>query len=333
MAGQRDVIEILEQDHREVEEMFAELESLRGASTEEAQSRRKAVTEQVTIELVRHSVAEEVLVYPKVEHKVSAEEVEHARKEHKEAEETLQRLEKLDADNPAFDDELATLMAEIRHHIEDEEGRCSRTCGGAWTQTSCGSWAPASRPSRRLRRPGRTPMCRTRRCRGSQRVPPHRFSTACATSRPGGAPTTEVAVPFTLRNLKVDLEDLGSNFDGAPDLEFRLASKALELERSGLSYQRIPPGHRFPYGHTHKEQEEVYVVVRGGGRMKLDDEIVEVGEWDVVRVPPGTWRGYEAEGPDGLEITGTVCGAPNLGEESARSGAWEGQRATGGLTS
>jgi hemerythrin superfamily protein len=119
---QRDVIEILEHDHREVEEMFAELESLRGASTEQAKERRKAVTEQVTIELVRHSVAEEVLVYPKVEDKVSAEEVEHAREEHAEAEETLARLEKLDADDPAFDDELATLMAEIRHHIEDEEG-------------------------------------------------------------------------------------------------------------------------------------------------------------------------------------------------------------------
>src|SRR5215211_4089642 len=119
---QRDVIEILEQDHREVEQMFAELESLRGAATEEAKSRRKTVTEQVTIELVRHSVAEEVLVYPQVERKVSAEEAEHARKEHAEAEETLQRLEKLDADDPAFDGELATLMAEIRHHIEDEEG-------------------------------------------------------------------------------------------------------------------------------------------------------------------------------------------------------------------
>jgi hemerythrin-like domain-containing protein len=119
---QRDVIEVLEQDHREVEEMFAELESLRGASTDDAQARRKAVTEQVTIELVRHSVAEEVLVYPKVEDKVSAEEVEHARKEHADAEKTLQRLEKLDPDDPAFDDELATLMAEIRHHIEDEEG-------------------------------------------------------------------------------------------------------------------------------------------------------------------------------------------------------------------
>jgi hypothetical protein len=49
-------------------------------------------------------------------------------------------------------------------------------------------------------------------------------------------------VPFTRRNLKADLEDLGSNFDGAPDLEFRLATKALGLERSGLSYQRVPPG-------------------------------------------------------------------------------------------
>ncbi len=118
---QQDVIDILEQDHREVEEMFSELESLRGAATDEAMSRRKDLAEQVTIELVRHSVAEEVIVYPRVESKVSAEEVEHARKEHKEAEQTMARLEKLDADDPGFDDELATLMKEIRHHIEDEE--------------------------------------------------------------------------------------------------------------------------------------------------------------------------------------------------------------------
>ena len=109
---------------------------------------------------------------------------------------------------------------------------------------------------------------------------------------------------FTRRNLKEDLEDLGSRFDGAPDLEFRLATEALDLQRSGLSYQRIPPGYRFPYGHTHKKQEEVYVVVRGSGRLKLD-------EWDAVRVAAGTWRGYEA-GPDGLELI--VIGAPHLGE-------------------
>jgi hypothetical protein len=119
---QRDVIEILEHDHREVEEMFGELESLRGAASDEQRARRKELTEQVTIELVRHSVAEEILVYPKVEDKVSAEEAEHAREEHAEAEETLQRLEKLDSDDPSFDDELQTLMEEIRHHIEEEEG-------------------------------------------------------------------------------------------------------------------------------------------------------------------------------------------------------------------
>jgi hemerythrin superfamily protein len=119
---QRDVIEVLEHDHREVEEMFSELESLRGASADEDKERRKDLTDKVTIELVRHSVAEEVLVYPKVEDKVGADEVEHAREEHAEAEETLKKLEKLDADDPGFDDELATLMKEIRHHIEDEEG-------------------------------------------------------------------------------------------------------------------------------------------------------------------------------------------------------------------
>jgi mannose-6-phosphate isomerase-like protein (cupin superfamily) len=118
-------------------------------------------------------------------------------------------------------------------------------------------------------------------------------------------------VPFTLRNLKEDLEDVGSRFDGAPDLEFRMATNALKLENSGLSYQRVPPDTRFPYGHTHKTQEEVYVVVRGGGRMKVDDEIVELKQWDAVRIAPGAWRGYEA-GPEGLEIL--VIGAPHLGK-------------------
>lgn len=119
-------------------------------------------------------------------------------------------------------------------------------------------------------------------------------------------------MPFTRVNLRRDVDDVGENFDGAPDLEFRLATRALGLEGSGLSFQRVPPGYRFPYGHTHARQEEVYVVVGGGGRMKLDDEVIELERWDAVRVPPGTWRGYEA-GPDGLEIL--VIGAPNLGDD------------------
>jgi mannose-6-phosphate isomerase-like protein (cupin superfamily) len=116
----------------------------------------------------------------------------------------------------------------------------------------------------------------------------------------------------SLSNIKADLEDIGPRFDGAPDLEFRAATKALELEKSALSYQRVPPGYRFPYGHTHKKQEEVYVVLRGTGRINVDGEIVELKQWDAIRVPPGTWRGYEA-GPEGLELL--VVGAPNLGED------------------
>jgi mannose-6-phosphate isomerase-like protein (cupin superfamily) len=131
-------------------------------------------------------------------------------------------------------------------------------------------------------------------------------------------------VPFTLRNIKADLQDIGAAFEGPSELEFRAATKPLELEQGALSYQRIPPGYRFPYGHSHETQEEVYVVVRGGGRMKLDDEVVELREWDAVRVPPGTWRGYEA-GPEGLELL--VFGAPNLGDDprgdvDGRRGWW-----------
>ena len=131
-------------------------------------------------------------------------------------------------------------------------------------------------------------------------------------ARSTSSPRTLSPVPFTLRNIKADIEDIGAAFDGPHDLEFRAATKALELEQTAVSYQRIPPGYRFPYGHTHATQEEVYVVIRGSGRMKLDDEVIELREWDAVRVPPGTWRGYEA-GPAGLEIL--VVGAPNLGED------------------
>ena len=129
-------------------------------------------------------------------------------------------------------------------------------------------------------------------------------------------------MPFTLKNIKQDVDDVGANFGGAPELEFRQATVALELEQSGLGYQRVPPGCRFPFGHTHKQQEEVYVVVRGSGRMKLDDEIVQLKEWDAVRVPPGVWRGYEA-GPEGLELL--VIAAPNRVGEAQRDDV-EGQR-------
>ncbi|MFF0818606.1 hemerythrin domain-containing protein [Rhodococcus sp. NPDC003318] len=119
---QRDVIEVLTHDHREVERMFAELESLHGQTSEEARARRKDLTDQVTIELVRHSVAEEADVYPAVKKKVSETEAEHAKEEHAEAERTMKRLERLDPDDPKFEVELETLMQEVRDHVAEEEG-------------------------------------------------------------------------------------------------------------------------------------------------------------------------------------------------------------------
>ncbi len=109
---------------------------------------------------------------------------------------------------------------------------------------------------------------------------------------------------------------------GVPSGHRRARARAI-----GSELRRIPPGYRFPYGHTHKTQEEVYVVVRGSGRMKLDDEIVELEEWDAVRVPPEHGRGYEA-GPKGLEIL--VIGAPGLGRIGVKTST---AGATGGQTS
>jgi len=113
----------------------------------------------------------------------------------------------------------------------------------------------------------------------------------------------------TIVNLK-EVEDMAPKFGFAPNLEARFATAALDLQKSGLSYQRLAPNFRMPFGHRHKEQEEVYVLVSGSGRVKLDDEIVEVKEWDMVRVPGETMRAFEA-GPDGAELL--AFGAPNTG--------------------
>jgi hemerythrin-like domain-containing protein len=119
---QRDVIEILTQDHREVEEMFGQLEALRGRTGEEDRARRKNLVDKVTIELIRHAVAEETQVYPAVKEKVSDAEAERAKREHAEAEKTMKELERLDPEDPSFDEQLATLMSEIRTHVAEEEG-------------------------------------------------------------------------------------------------------------------------------------------------------------------------------------------------------------------
>jgi mannose-6-phosphate isomerase-like protein (cupin superfamily) len=119
---------------------------------------------------------------------------------------------------------------------------------------------------------------------------------------------------YTKVNLKEDVDDQAPNFGLAPDLEARMARVPLELEHSGISYQRLAPNFRVPFAHRHKTQEEIYVVVSGSMRVKLEDEIVELKQWDAVRVPKETMRGFEA-GSEGVELI--AVGAPHTGPGDA----------------
>ena len=118
---------------------------------------------------------------------------------------------------------------------------------------------------------------------------------------------------YTVQNLK-QVENQAPNFGIGPELEARMARVPLELEQSGLSYQRLGPGFRVPFGHRHNVQEEVYIVVSGSMRAKLDDEVVDLKQWDALRVPKETMRSFEG-GPDGAEVI--AVGAPNTGPGDA----------------
>jgi quercetin dioxygenase-like cupin family protein len=123
---------------------------------------------------------------------------------------------------------------------------------------------------------------------------------------------------YKIANLK-EIENSAERFGLAPNVEARFARGALEAEKSGMSYQRFAPNFRGPFGHRHEQQEETYVVVSGGGRVKLEDEVHELRQWDALRVAPETARGFEA-GPDGLELL--VFGAGESGDTEMLSDWW-----------
>ena len=104
---------------------------------------------------------------------------------------------------------------------------------------------------------------------------------------------------YTKRNLR-DVENQAPKFGMPEEMDARFARTALGGKTLGLSLLKLAPNFRMPFGHKHVAQEEVYVVVRGSGRIKVDDEIVEVAEWDAIRFDEDTMRNVEA-GPDGIE--------------------------------
>lgn len=113
---------------------------------------------------------------------------------------------------------------------------------------------------------------------------------------------------YTKLNLK-EVEDQSPKF-GITEMEFRSAKVPLELENSGLSYLRLDPDYRVPFGHNHNVQEEVYVILSGSARLKLDDEVIELKPMDAVRIHKDTMRNFEG-GPDGVEVL--AIGAPKTG--------------------
>jgi mannose-6-phosphate isomerase-like protein (cupin superfamily) len=120
---------------------------------------------------------------------------------------------------------------------------------------------------------------------------------------------------YSKLNLVDDVENSAEKFGMGDILAAHFVREDLQAKQFGLSLQRLKPNQRLPFGHHHLTQEEVYVVVSGSGRFKLDDEIVEVARWDAVRVDPEVTRGVEA-GPDGLEIV--AFGAPATGLQDAQ---------------
>jgi mannose-6-phosphate isomerase-like protein (cupin superfamily) len=116
-----------------------------------------------------------------------------------------------------------------------------------------------------------------------------------------------------------DVADSAPQFGLGDNQEARFATGDLEADSTGVSHHRLKPGKRQLFGHRHDEAEEVYVIIGGSGRLKLDDEIVEVERLDAIRVAPEVTRAFEA-GPEGLEII--ACGQRHEGDGEVIPGWW-----------
>ena len=127
-------------------------------------------------------------------------------------------------------------------------------------------------------------------------------------------------MPDAYTHMKLtDVKDSAPEFGLGDIQEARFAKGDLETERTGVSYFDVKPNQRSPFGHKHDEAEEVYVVIAGSGRMKLDDEIIEVSELDAIRVAPEVVRAFES-GPDGIRVL--AMGARHDGDGEIIQGWW-----------
>ncbi len=127
-----------------------------------------------------------------------------------------------------------------------------------------------------------------------------------------------MATPYTLKKL-TDVEDSAPKSGFGDVQEARFATDALEAEDTGFSYHRLKAGQRQPFAHKHERAEEVYVVLAGSGRVKLDDDVVGLQALDAIRVAPKVTRAFEA-GPSGLDLI--VFGPRFEGDGEVLMGWW-----------
>ena len=113
---------------------------------------------------------------------------------------------------------------------------------------------------------------------------------------------------YAVKNL-LEIDNLSER----PEFEIRFSRKYLDSKELGVTLLRIGANSAATDGHHHEEQEEAYVVISGSGRIKLDDEVVELRQFDVVRVAPEVVRAFEA-GPDGLEVIAVGGRKPEGGD-------------------
>lgn len=124
---------------------------------------------------------------------------------------------------------------------------------------------------------------------------------------------------FTKTNL---MEIKNAAADRGPGLEARFARSHIDSEHLGVSLFRYAPNFRVPFGHSHREQEEAYVVVEGSGRMRLGDELVDLAQWDIVRVAPKVVRAFESGG-DGMVLVAVGNDRPEGGDGEMVQGFWD----------
>ena len=105
---------------------------------------------------------------------------------------------------------------------------------------------------------------------------------------------------YAKKNL-LSIKDSAVEYELSATQEARFPRTDLGAEQTGFNFLRVKPSQREAFAHRHQVAEEIYVVLSGSGRVKLDDELIELSPLDAVRVGPGVTRAFEA-GPDGLEV-------------------------------